>query len=136
MLQRAHTSQHFDRKLRLLKDMILLMGFHAQQMIADSIRALTEGRSSLAREVILRDQTLDQLELDVDRLCHEIFALQHPLAGDLRIVTTAFKIVRDIERIGDIAVNIAERVIELLAEPGLERVAAQSFAESGRGRVL
>jgi len=124
MLQRAHTNKQYDRKLRLLKDMILLMGYHAQQMIADSIRALTEGRSSIAREVILRDETLDQLEVDVDRLCHEIFALQHPLAGDLRIVTTAFKIVRDIERIGDIAVNIAERVNELLLEPRVEWVSA------------
>jgi phosphate transport system protein len=122
MLQRAHTNKQYDQKFRLLKDMILMMGYHAEQMIADAMRSLSERRSGIAHDVILRDETLDRLELDVDRLCHEILALQHPLAGDLRIVTTAFKIVRDIERIGDLAVNIAERVNELLQEPHVHRL--------------
>jgi phosphate transport system protein len=116
MIAGGHTSKEYDRKLRILKDLLLLMGFHAERMVADSIRAFMENRSQIAEEVILRDVTLDGLEIEVDTLCHEILALQHPVAGDLRFVATAFKIVRDIERIGDIAVNIAERVSELLQE--------------------
>lgn len=122
MIERAHTSKHYDQKLRALKDMLLMMGYHPEQMIADSIRALVERQSDIAHEVILRDDTLDRLELDVDRLCNEILALQHPVARDLRFVTTAFRIVRDIERIGDLAVNIAKRANELLQEPQLQRL--------------
>lgn len=122
MLDRAHTSGLYDQKLRLLKDKLLLMSYHAERMIADSIRALVERRSSLAQDVILRDDTLDCLELEIDSLCNEILALHHPVAGDLRFVATAFKIVRDIERIGDIAVNIAKRAEEYLRDPSLNNL--------------
>jgi len=124
MIDRAHTSRFYDQKLRLLKDKLLLMGYHAECMLADSIRALVERSPSVAQEVILRDDTLDGLELDIDELCNEILALQHPVARDLRFVATAFKIVRDIERVGDIAVNIAKRCIELVEEPELKPLVA------------
>ena len=123
-MEREHTSTNYERRLRLLKDKLLMMGYQAEQMIADSIRALEERRSDVALEVIARDDTLDHLEIEVDTLCYEILALEHPLARDLRFITTALKIVRDIERIGDIAVNINRRTLELLQEPRLKRLIA------------
>src|SRR5262245_47232529 len=104
-MERLHPNKQYDQSLRTLKDMLLLMSYHAEQMISTAMRVLIERRPSLARDVVLRDDTLDALELDIDRYCHEILALQHPVARDLRFVATAFKIVRDIERVGDIAVN-------------------------------
>ena len=83
---------------------------------------LVERRPSLAEEVIQRDDEMDQLEIEVDNLCYEVLALEQPVARDLRFIATALKIVRDIERIGDIAVNIAERANELLQEPELKRL--------------
>jgi phosphate transport system protein len=122
MPDREHTSKSFEQQLRTLKDRLLLMGHHAEKMIADAMHALVERRPSLAEEVIKSDDTLDQLELEIDNLCYEILALEHPVARDLRFVATALKIVRDIERIGDIAVNIAERSRELIQEPVLKRL--------------
>src|SRR5688572_15141019 len=122
MPEREHTSKAFEHQLRTLKDKLLLMSHHAEKMIADSIRALVERRPSLADEVIKSDDTMDQLEIEIDNLCYEILALEQPVARDLRFLTTALKIVRDIERIGDIAVNIAERARELIQEPELKRL--------------
>jgi phosphate transport system protein len=107
-----------------LKDKLLLMSYHAERMIGDTVRALINRRLDLAEQVISRDDTLDRLELEVDTLCYEIVAAQQPVELDLRFVTNALKIVRDIERIGDIAVNIAGTAIELLHEPELKRLIA------------
>src|SRR5262249_35861629 len=73
-------------------------------------------------EVILRDDEMDRLEIEVDNLCYEILALEQPVARDLRFIATALKIVGDIERIGDIAVNVAERAAERVQEPDLKRM--------------
>ena len=124
MPDREHTSKHYEHQLRLLKDKLLLMSHQAEQMISDSMRALAERRPSLADEVISRDDTLDHLEVEIDTLCYEILALEQPVASDLRFIATALKIVRDIERIGDTAVNIAERARELIQEPELKKLVA------------
>src|SRR5439155_26670668 len=79
-------------------------------------------RPSLAEEVIGRDDEIDKLEIEVDDLCYAILALEQPVASDLRFIATAMKIVKDIERIGDIAVNISERAMELIQEPELKRL--------------
>ena len=89
-------------------------------MIADSIIALVSRRPSLANDVIERDNTLDALEIEIDELCYEILALEKPVACDLRFVATALKIVKDIERVGDIAVNIAERTLEFTQESDMK----------------
>jgi phosphate transport system protein len=122
MPEREHTSKHYEQQLRTLKDKLLMMSHQAEKMIADSIRALVERRPSLAEEVVNSDDTLDKFEIEIDNLCYEILALEQPVARDLRFLTTALKIVRDIERIGDIAVNIAERARELIQEPELKRL--------------
>jgi len=122
MRAREHLSKQYEQRLRLLKDKLLLMGAEAEQMIADSITALVSRRPSLASHVIERDDKLDALEIEIDELCYEILALEKPVACDLRFVATALKIVKDIERVGDIAVNIAERTIELTEESELKHL--------------
>jgi phosphate transport system protein len=136
MSEREHTSKQFEQQLRTLKDKLLLMGHHAEKMISDSIRALVERRPSLAEEVITSDDALDQLELEIDNLCYQILALEQPVARDLRFITTALKIVRDIERIGDIAVNIAERAAELIQEPELKRLIDLPIMADAAQRIL
>src|SRR5947207_9029074 len=93
------------------------MGHHAEQMIVDSVSALVNRRPILAEDVIARDNEMDSLEIQIDNLCHQILALQQPVAADLRFIGTSLKIVKDLERIGDIAVNISERVLELMEQP-------------------
>src|SRR4030095_15509194 len=122
MPEREHTSKNFEQQLRELKDKLLLMSHSAEQMIADAIRALVDRRPSLAEEVIKKDDELDRLEIEIDNLCYEVLALEQPVARDLRFIATALKIVRDLERIGDTAVNIAERSREILQEHELERL--------------
>jgi len=135
-MERQHTSKHYEQQLRLLKDKLLLMSHQAEQMIADAIRALTERKPTIADEVITRDDTLDHLEMEIDTLCYEILALEQPVARDLRFVATALKIVRDIERIGDTAVNIAERSRELILEPELKRMIALPMMAQSAQRIL
>ena len=136
MAEREHTSKHYEQQLRYLKDKLLLMSHQAEQMVSDSIRALVERRPTLAEEVILRDDTLDGLEVEIDTLCYEILALEQPVARDLRFIATALKIVRDIERIGDIAVNIAERGRELIQEPELKRLIALPIMTEAAQRMF
>jgi phosphate transport system protein len=136
MSEREHTNKQFDHQLRGLKDKLLLMGYHAERMISDAIRALVERRPSLAEEVIDADDTLDQLEKEIDNLCYEVLALEQPVARDLRFIATALKIVRDIERIGDIGVNIAERAAELLREPELKRMIDLPIMAEASQRIL
>jgi phosphate transport system protein len=120
MPDRQHTLTHYDELLSTLKEKLLLISFQAERMISESIRALVERRPALAEEVIERDDTVDKLELEIDELGYAILALEQPVACDLRFIATALKIVKDIERIGDTAVNIAERAIELMREPELK----------------
>jgi phosphate transport system protein len=136
MAEREHTSKQFEQQLRALKDKLLLMSHHAEKMIADAIRALVERRPSLAEEVIKSDDEMDQLELDVDNQCYQILALEQPVARDLRFIATALKIVRDIERIGDIAVNIAERASELIQEPEMKRLIDLPIMAEAAQRIL
>jgi len=133
MSGRQHTSKHYEMQLRLLKDKLLLMSHDAEQMISDAIRALVDRRPTLAEDVIDRDDAIDHMEVEIDTLCYEILALEQPVARDLRFIATALKIVRDIERIGDTAVNIAERARELIQEPELKRlIALPLMAESAQ----
>jgi phosphate transport system protein len=136
MTQRDHTSKHYDQQLRELKNKLLLMSHEAEQMIADSIRSLVERRPSLAEAVIARDDEIDRLEIEVDDLCNELLALETPVANDLRLIATALKIVKDIERIGDIAVNIGERVGELIQEPELKPIVDLPIMAEAAQRIL
>jgi len=115
-----HTSRQYERELHDLGDKILFLGGTVEEMIARAMQALVERDSDLARRVIEMDRTVDSSELDVDHMSLNLLALRQPAASDLRFITTALKIVTDLERIGDLAVNIAERALELNQEPPLK----------------
>lgn len=115
----THTDKTFENELRELREKLLDMGARVERQIADSMRALTERDSKLAEMVRERDAELNRLEVDIDNLCRKMLALRQPAASDLRLITTALKIVTDLERIGDLAVNIAERALDLNQAPPL-----------------
>lgn len=110
----------FDEELRNLKDKILKMGFSVEAAIRDSIKSLVERDSELAREVIRNDHQINALDVEIDEESIRLIAIRQPKAGDLRFITTAMKITTDLERMGDLAVDISERAIELNEEPPLK----------------
>lgn len=112
--------RHFHEELAALKQTLLTMGGLVEDQIHRVMRALVERDDALAQEVIDRDRRVNALDVEVDEKCVELLALHQPAAGDLRFITTAMKIVTDLERIGDQAVNIAQRAIELNREPQLK----------------
>ncbi len=112
--------RHFHEELEALKQTLLAMGGLVEDQIRRVMRALTERDDALAREVIDRDRQVNTYDVEVDEQCVELLALHQPAASDLRFITTAMKIVTDLERIGDQAVNIAQRAIELNQEPQLK----------------
>jgi phosphate transport system protein len=112
--------RHFHEELEALKQTLLAMGGLVEDQIRRVTTALLERDSTAAQEVIARDGQVNTYDVEVDEKCVELLALHQPAAGDLRFITTALKIVTDLERIGDQAVNIAQRVVELNREPQLK----------------
>jgi len=112
--------RHFHEEIETLKQTLLAMGGLVEDQIRHVMRALIERNDALAQEVIERDQQVNAYDVEVDETCVSLLALHQPAAGDLRFITTAMKIVTDLERIGDQAVNIAQRVLELNREPQLK----------------
>lgn len=117
-MERQH--RHFEEKLDELSERLLRMGGLVEESIGRSVRALVDRDSELARQVIDEDGEVDRIELEIDALCMEILALQQPFARDLRFITTAMKITTDLERMGDLAVNVSERTLELNEEAQLK----------------
>jgi phosphate transport system protein len=116
----AHTDRDYERELRLLRERLVLMAGRVETMIADSVRALLERDPDLARRTIETDHKVNRAEIEIDEACLVILARRQPMASDLRFVTTALKMVTDVERIGDLAVNVCERAIDLSAFGPLE----------------
>jgi phosphate transport system protein len=112
--------RHFHEELDALKQTLLAMGALVEDQIRRVMRALTERDDAQAQDVIERDQQVNAYDVEIDEKCVELLALYQPTAGDLRFITTAMKIVTDLERIGDQAVNIAQRTLELNQEPQLK----------------
>jgi phosphate transport system protein len=112
--------RHFHEELEALKQTLLAMGGLVEDQIRRVMRALLERDDAIAQEVIERDRQVNAYDVEVDEQCVSLLALHQPAAGDLRFITTAMKIVTDLERIGDQAVNIAQRVLELNREPRLK----------------
>ncbi len=110
----------FDEELKSLREEILRLGSMVETAIHDSVKSLVERDSDLAKEVIKRDHLINALEVKIDEECIRLIALRQPVASDLRFITTAMKITTDLERMGDLAENIAERAIELNQEPLLK----------------
>ena len=113
MEKKRHTSAEYERELQEVKDGLLYMGALTEKAIQKDSEALTERNSELARQVIREDELLDRLDVDLEERCIRLLALRQPTARDLRFITTAIKITGHLERIGDMASNIAKKIIIL-----------------------
>jgi phosphate transport system protein len=109
----AHTSRAYEQELRELKSRLLAMGGRCESLIHMASRAVEAQDSELARRVAESDRTLNTEEMAIDQMAVRILALRQPVGRDLRFLVTALKVVTDLERIGDEAVNMAERAVEL-----------------------
>jgi len=134
----THTDKAYEAELKDLRDKLLEMGGLVERAISSSVRSITERDSAIAEDVKERDREINRMEVAVDGACRRILALRQPAASDLRFITTALKIVTDLERMGDIAVNVAERAIDLNKAPALgpmhdlSRLAEMSERQLGR----
>lgn len=120
MKERIHTSTHYERELNEIKENLLYLGALAEKAIKNATEALFERDSHLAEEVIMGDDQIDRLDEAIEEKCIRLLALRQPAARDLRFLATAIKINAHLERIGDLAANISEKVIQLNMEPVLK----------------
>jgi len=112
--------RHFDTELNELKESLQKMGTLVEEAIRRSIEALKTQDGPLAESVISDDAEIDRLELSIDEKCIDLIALHQPMAKDLRLITTGLKINAELERIADIAVDIAQRTLKLVDKPQLK----------------
>ena len=111
--------RQFDQELGNLKQDLLRMAALAETAVSKSLLSVTNRDSDLAREVITDDITLNRMELAIEEQAFKLLALRQPVATDLRLTVAAIRIATELERIGDQAVNIAERALELNSSPPL-----------------
>lgn len=116
----GHIYKSFDKELKELKEKLLFEGALVEKAIKNAIKALMERDSAIAEKVIAEDDVINAKEVEIDEFCLKLLALRQPAARDLRFITTTIKINYDLERIGDMAVNMCERVLELNQEPQLK----------------
>lgn len=107
------TDREYAAQLQELKDRLLRMAGQVEEMIECAVSALLNGDVQLAKETIGRDARVNRQEIETDELCLLILARWQPMASDLRFVTLSLKMVTDLERIGDLAVNVCERAVDL-----------------------
>ena len=112
--------RHLDAELTRLKEQLLTMAGLAEQAVGKSVKALVDRDPALAEAVMNEDAAVNRLEVEIENACLGLLARYQPEAKDLRTITMVFKIVNDLERVGDQGVNIAERTIDLLKEPLLK----------------
>jgi len=111
---------HLQREIENLKKDILTLGAMTEHSVREATRAIENRDETLARGVIAKDINLDQMEVEVEESCLKILALYQPVAIDLRFIIAVLKINNDLERVGDLAVNIAERALFLTTEPEVD----------------
>jgi len=114
------TETHFQKELEELKGNLLKMAALVEESIRDAVRSLVKRDSELAQQTFAKEDRINSLEIVIDDMCLRLLALRQPMAVDLRFITAAMKIITDLERMGDQAVNIAERAISLNQEPQLK----------------
>jgi phosphate transport system protein len=112
--------QHFEAELAALRNQLLRMGALVEERVHRAVHSLVARREEDARRVIATDDEVNQLQMDIDDRCLRLLATQAPLAGDLRLITSAMKINADLERMGDQAVNVAENALNLIPQPPLK----------------
>ncbi|HEV2170837.1 MAG TPA: PhoU domain-containing protein, partial [Candidatus Binatus sp.] len=118
--QPQHTNRQYEEDLRALRAGLLKMGGLVERQIAEAVESLVNRDSDHAREVIARDEEVNRMDNENDDQCIRLLALHQQTASDLRFITTGLKITTDLERIGDNAVNICERTLELNEVPQLK----------------
>jgi phosphate transport system protein len=109
--------RHFSLELEELNQKLLQMGGLVESAIHRSVRSLVDQDRELAEEVIRDEPQINQIEMEIDDLATRLLALRQPVARDLRLLTAALKINTDLERIGDLAVHVAERSLSLMHHP-------------------
>lgn len=115
-MDRQHTDREYESELTALREKVLMMSATVEEVLAGAMSALKSRNVQKAREISALDSKIDQLELDIDNACLSILARRQPVAKDLRFITTALKVVTDLERIGDLSSNVCDRVAELGAD--------------------
>jgi len=108
--------KEYNKELQFIKDEILLMSTVTEKMLSDSVFALKNQDIELAKSVIDRDDLVDTKEIELQLVVSRVIATQGPVATDLRRLASTYKIITNLERIADLAVNISKRVIELAEE--------------------
>jgi len=114
--------KEYDKELNMIKDEILLMSTVSEKMLSDSVFALENQDVVIAKSVIDRDDIVDKLEIELHLEVSRVIATQSPVATDLRRLASTYKIITNLERIADIAVNISKRVIELKDETYMKQL--------------
>jgi phosphate transport system protein len=109
--------RHFQEELEHLKERILAMGGLAEDRVQSAVEALVAGDFSSLNHVVTGDEPINQLHVEIDGLAFRLLALYQPMASDLRVIVAALKINADLERVGDMAVNIAEAALRYLEHP-------------------
>lgn len=109
-----------EGNLDLLRDKLLIMGGAAEKAILLSMRALIERNSELAERVVREDDSIDQMELEIDQMCVDVLVLKQPAASDLRFVVSVARTAPTVERIADHAVNMAKHALSLNNEPQID----------------
>jgi phosphate transport system protein len=114
------TETHFQKELEVLKENLLKMAAMVEEAIRHSIQSLVKGDSDLAQKTFELEDRINKMEIAIDDMCLKLLALRQPMATDLRFITSAMRIITDLERMGDQAVNISERAISLNQEPQIK----------------
>ena len=136
MEDKRHTSREYERELQEIRDGLLYLGALTERALERGAQALLERNSVLAREIVREDEQIDRLDVDLEEKCIRLLALRQPAARDLRFITTAIKITGHLERIGDMAANIAEKVIILNDLPQIKPyVDLPRMVEISRGMI-
>ena len=110
-------AKHLQREIENLKKKVLALGARVETVVRDATLAIRKKDGRLAQEVMDGDMDIDDAEVEIEEECLKILALHQPVAVDLRFIVTVLKINNDLERIGDLAVNIAERAVFLTGQP-------------------
>jgi len=113
---------HFQEELDQLKSRLLEMGGLAEDRMSASVRALVDREHGLVEKVLAGDTPINQLHIEIDGRCVRLLALHQPMAVDLRMILSAVKINTDLERVGDLAINIAEAALRYLAHPPVKEL--------------
>ena len=116
-MERAHINTKYDEELSLLKQKILRMGEMVVNNIENAIVSVTSRDHDLSQIILDSDHQINEMEVDAEEMCLRIIALRQPAGRDLRFISTAMKIITSLERMGDLATNIASRALEMVEEP-------------------